>query len=157
MAENGEGEICIPILEKKGSTLSAEPKTADFNKNYEARCKHIEEAWCNNPKATPLQSQVELGNDTQAMVAYAAHGVCTSKPLDNLPKAHKETPEYNCHYDLPIPSDSPLMTHEYGKAETIEDLLGIHDKNKSKASTSVVTQPDVTSLQNLKEMLSNGA
>ena len=135
----------------------AEPKNADLNKGYATRLKHIEDEWCSNPEAPPLQACIELPNDTQAMTAYAAHGVCTSKPLDDLPNAFKENPEYSCAYDLPIPSDCPLSNHEYGKAEAIEELLGVHDKNKTKTSTSVVTQPDVVSIQNIKEMLSNGA
>ena len=157
MADTKDGAIRLPILDKEGAALLAEPKNADLNKGYAIRLKHKEEEWCNNPKAPPLQASVELPNDSQAMTAYAAHGVGTTKPLDNLPNAHKENPEYSCAYDFPIPDNSPLMNHEYGKAETIEDLLGVHDKNKTKTSTSVVTQPDVVSIQNIKEMLSNSA
>ena len=157
MAETNEGGIRLPILEKEGAALLAEPNNAELNKGYASRLKHIEESWCNNPTAPPIQACVELPNDTSAMTAYAAHGRCTTKPVNDLPNAHKETPQYNSHYDLSIPSDSPLMNHEYGKAETIEELLGYHAKIKTKTSTCVVTQPDVTSVQNLKEMLSNGA
>ena len=132
MADTKDGEIRIPTLAKEGAALLAETKNADLNKGYSHRLKHIEDVWCNNPEAPPLQACVELPNDSQAMSAYAAHGFCTSKPLDNLPNAHKDNPEYSCAYDLPIPSNSPLFNHEYGKAETIEELLGVHEKTRQR-------------------------
>ena len=157
MADTTDGDIRMPILEKEGAALLAEAKNSDLNKGYALRLQYVGESWCNNPTAPPIQANVELGNDTLAMTAYAAHGVCTTKPLDDIPNAHKNNFEYSCAYDFPIPSDSPLKNHQYGKADTIEELLGVHEKNKTKASTSVVTQTDVVSIQNIKETLSNSA
>ena len=111
MADTKEGAICLPILEKEGAALLAEPKNSDLNKGYAHRLKFMEESWCNNAEAPPLHANVELGNYSLAMTAYAAHGACTTKPLDNLPNAHKDNFEYSCAYDFPVPSDSPLMSH----------------------------------------------
>ena len=157
MADTTDGEIRLPILKKEGAALLAEAKNSELNKGYAHRLQFVAESWCNDPNAPPLRANVELGNDTVAMTAYAAHGVCTTKPLDDIPNAHKNNFEYSCAYEFPIPSDSPLRTHQYGKADTIEELLGVHEKNKTKASTSVVTQTDVVSIQNIKETLSNSA
>ena len=157
MADTKDGDIRMPIFEKEGAALLAENKNSELNKGYAIRHQFIAEAWCSNPTAPPIQANVELGNDTLAMSAYAAHVVCTTKPLDDIPNAHKTNFEYSIAYELPIPSDSPLRAHQYGKADTIEELLGVHEKNKTKASTSVVTQTDVVSIQNIKETLSNSA
>ena len=119
---------------------------------------------------------MELGNDTPGMTAYAAanvvstlqatlptsqtshrvHSKFTTTPLDNLPESHKLRGA-NVHFDLPIPSGSPLQSHTFHKETDLEELLGLPDRQKTRTSTAIVTQTDVIDLPDIKEMISNGS
>ena len=95
-------------------------------------------------------------NSPHVSTSHRVRSKFTTAPLDNLPESHKlQGP--NVHFDLPIPSGSPLQSHTFHKEADLEDLLGMTDRQKTRTSTAIVTQTDVIDLPNIKEMISNGA
>ena len=95
-------------------------------------------------------------NSPYVSTSHSACSKFTTTPLDNLPESHKLRGA-NVHYDLPIPSGSPLQNHAFHKETDLEDLMGMTDRQKTRTSTAIVTQTDVVDLPNIKEMISNGA
>ena len=58
---------------------------------------------------------------------------------------------------MPIPSNSPHLARDIGHSQILEELMGETPENRSKMSTTIVVNNDITCIQDLKEMLSNSA
>jgi len=148
------GTPCMPVATKTGTHILSIKSDKEFLQSYRSATGQLETSWTSNPELPFYLCHIEFPSTTLAGVAVTANFLTNDTPIVDFSVVSR-LKTYDDHLNIPLPTGSPLATHEFGANQTLEELMGEPNENRTKQSLAMPSVQSLGSIDDARTMVSN--